>query len=703
MRSRTPRLLVVLLAVGFCLSFGVAGIASATEDPEDDEIIETQTVTSGAVQGEVHIELGYQIGDDTASLEIRIADPSFDVIEIDGFDEVPDEGHTYEWDERTTSPAVTVRGEVNRTNRQFDGYDFVDTGDWLLTDRVVPVDIGITAVDPDQIELHRYVRAGEEGVAGERMVYLGSYEDHTFEADGEQFRVVMSDDADPDWSLPEIGQRLTDSSELLDVGGKTEEITVFAVTDPLRQGGVATGTNADFWVHDATLTDSQTVLYHEYVHSRQSYDRTEAVEWTIEGGADYYALLLALKAGDIEYHTFHDWLEDGNDHGDVVLADPGTWQGTTANYELGALVLATLEREIRAESPGTFEDVFRAKNEYGEPVSDARFEEFVDEAAGREIGALFDSHVRSTPPTMTVPGPTVYDGPNRNADLSVAVSDPELDTGESEELTVEIQNTGTETSLAPALWVSGDEDIEVDLLGVDDSSVTETDRGWAFDHLESGGTHRVELLVTAEGSQDGQIGLSVADLSSKETTHYVTLDSRPALDATVTVPESAVEGDTVEAVVETSLDAESIEGYEFEITGPEISEQYTTNEPSLTVELGEPGSYTVSVTVTADDGRSVTASTDLTVEAAETDGTGETDDETADGESDDGDDDHSTETETTDDTSTGDGELGDEAGDGNEQEDETSPEDDFANGFGPAIAVGALLIASLVATYRTRD
>jgi len=688
--SRSVRLVVFALVVGVSLSIGAVAVGTAAEIP-DNEINETQTVTAGPQQGAVDVDVGYRIGDDIERLEVRIADSSFETVATRGFRDVSGQFRTYEWDQQSPEPTLTLRTDVNKTSRRFDGLDFVDAGDWLLTDRAAPTDVRWWALNPERIELHRTLSVGEQGVAGNRMSYLGGYDDARFAGDGERFRVVVTEDADPDWTVDEIGRRLLETSDRLDVGARAEPLTVFAVTDPLRRGGLTVGPNADIWVHDATLTEQQVALYHEYVHSRQAYNWTDAVAWTAEGGAEYYGLLLALKDGAIEYHRFAEQLERGNDHGGVVLSDRASWRGTVADYELGALTLATLDAEIRARSAASFEEVFRSKNARETTVTAEAFESAVSDAAGTGMGGFFDRHIRSTPPRMSAPGPTVYDGPNEGAALRLGASDLDLEPGESGTLTVDIENTGNETSLAPELALDAPSAADVEFRSAGASGVTRTDRGWVLDHLAPGQHHTVEFRVESERTDTSQLDLTVEDLSGQRASGSTTLDSRPPLEATLDVPDRPEVSESVDITVETSLPAGDIAAYRYEIAGPDGDEQVETGNASLSFEPSGAGEYAVRVGVTAVDGRNVTATGAFTIQAAET-----------------GADENGTDRETTRDDGTEPASSGGEreaesAADGADRDGSVAKDgsdDGSGDGFGPATAAVAVLLATLVARYR---
>lgn len=599
-------------------------------------LVEVQTVTGEETDpGELRVELGYQVGDAISEFEIELVDARATAVHLDGFDETG--ANTYTWDEQTEEPSIRLAVDGNQTRPNVDGYEFVDTGEWTLAG---PVDTTATirAVEAG-IERKVFVRTDDRGIAGQELLYLGEYESAHFEGKGEQFQVVRLDDTDPETPVAEIGTTLRDASALLDSGGETDEVTVFVVTDPLRQGGLARG--ADFWVHEDTLFEPRPTLYHEYVHTRQESQPAESTVWTQEAEAEYYSFLLALKQGDVEYHDFHDFFADAQtNHADVVLVDPDTWDGghpengARADYELGGLVLAALDAEIRAASDGThsYEDVFRAKNTHDEAVTEADLESFVASAAGTDLSEFFERSVRSPPESLSVPSPTVYDAPIDRTSLSVSASNLTVDPGQQNTLVFEITNTGERVSLAPSVEVglptaldSGD--VTVDGFRGVDSRLTAVDTGWVLDHLDPGETLVLEYELGApdESQQSYAVDVTVTDLAGTQGTGDAVVEVAETPDAVLDAPAGVPAGDSVVFDASASSDADGIETYSWEILGPlgETGETATredrvvveTTEPALEHVFDDVGEYRVAVTV--ESGAGVTATASETVVASD--------------------------------------------------------------------------------------
>lgn len=586
--------------------------ADHDETVGDRELVEVQTFTTEATEdGRVRVELGYHIGSAISRLQITVRE-SMELVESDGFSPVEDQQNTFAWDQETTQPSITVEKNANETRKVFEGLDFVRTDQWTLTNTVRTY-VQWWAINPESIERSTVIQSGEQGFTGSEMVYLGGYERHEFGSSTETFDIVVADRTS-NVSVDEIGTALERSSEMLDVGARNDEVRVFVVSDPLRRGGLALG--ADFWVHEGGLGSTQTTLWHEYVHTRQEYEYSDPVQWTIEGSADYFAYLLALRQGQIQYHDFHASMSTANERfSDVVLAEPGTWRGTLGNYRLGSLVLAALDGEIRASSGGsaTLEDVFGQLNSHGQAVSSDAFEEIVRDVAGESLEDVFETHVQSSPGNLTVPPPSRYEVPESETNLEVEATDAKLEPGERGSIQFHIRNTGNETSLAPYLDVNVPTELTGGLPAVNttagvDSRITAVDGGWAFDHLEPGETLVIEyevLVPEIAPVEAYTVDSTVTDLGGnqarKSTAVEVTSVPSAALVADSTVPV----GEELLLDASGSTDRVSIESYRWEIVGPDGALTETAD-PELESAFAEPGEYTVTLTVVNELGRTDT-------------------------------------------------------------------------------------------------
>ncbi len=654
------------------LSAGSVGIAGAEHGEQTDEydVIEVRTVTAENTDtGELRARYSYHIGEKTRELTVSVLSGE-EPTSVDGF-EPTGEPNVYEWDEQTESPSFEFGIEANRSDSRNDGLASVDTGEWAIigTNALPRTEIRPVALesDLDDIEIDWVTVAGEsEGIAGDGIVYFGGYDRYGFD---NGIDVVVSDPADPgsQADIDELGRTL----EQLSAGftaGTDGDVTAFVVTSPLRLGGLSVG--GDFWLHDETLPP-ETVLHHEFAHTRQQYRPTDAVAWTIEGGAEYYGSLLALTQGDIQYHEFRERLDRGTEYDDVVLADRSSWVGTDGDYEQGAMVLAALDGVIRENSANTLLDVLRAKNEYDGEISADRFESISSDAAGRDLGGFFEAYVRSTPPDIDVPSPVVYDGPNDGAAPEIHLDDVEFDPNGLTEIPLTIENTGSETSLAPRL--AAESSAAIELISAD-GTVSEVADGWVFEHIESGETQTATITVEAAVPDEATVDLSVEDMSGQGDSAIVSFEELPAVEATLESPATVAAGDPVELVADSNIGDDRIEQYEFTVG----SEQATSTDRAIEYTFGSAGEYNLSVAVVTVDGRTGTASRSISVTEAEpTDQTEPDDGNTSTGPSDPQADDSST---------------------GSDESDTQQGDDAIGPGFGVAVAVTVVVFLGLLAS-----
>lgn len=595
--------LVVLL--GLSLSAGLVGIAGGEHGEQTDEydVVEVRTVSAEATDtGEVRVTNSYHVGDRIRGLTVTILSGETPT-DSNGFEQT-DQPDVYEWDEQTAQPTLSFRIGANRTDPRNEGLAMVDTGDWaILGTNVLPrTELEPVALESDIDEVNidwTTAVPRSEGFAADFMIYLGEYDSYSFD---DSVDVVVADHvAAPDRreQIAGIGETLQASTDRLAVG-VDDDVTAFVVASPLRDGGLSIG--SDFWIHNQSLPPD-TVLYHELVHSQQRYDPGETAAWTVEGSANYYESLLALKEGDIEYHEFRGRLQRGAEF-EAVLSDRSSWAGTDADYRQGALVLAALDDRIRESGSGTLEDVFRELNAR-DAVTGEQFESIASAAAGRDLGAFFDEYVRSTPPEIAVPGPRVYDGPHDGANPVLRPAAVAFD-GRTE-LPIEIENTGTETSLAPLL--AADSEAAVELVSAEDSRVTEIGDGWVFDHIESGETRSVTLAVDANSSQEATVDLLLEDMSGQSDRAVVASEPLPAVGTSLSGPDTAAAGESVELVADSNVTDRRIERYEFTVG----DERQVSASATLSHAFAEPGSYNLSVSVVTVDGRRGSATDSITV------------------------------------------------------------------------------------------
>ncbi|MDS0280673.1 hypothetical protein [Haloarcula onubensis] len=450
-----------------------AGSLSAAATQTDDAIVRTNRYALTPDRpGSVRVTITYEMPDRVRSLETYLADDGT-VTDTDGFARV--NATTYEWDESTATPSITLTFDPNETTTRTGPeaasgrYLFADAGEWALfrgfrtTSR-----FSYSGSEPG---FTRRARTVGPGATGERVVYLGDVSTMERRANGQRFRLVVPEAAELSESPDAVLDSLTNASGSLRIGDRDERVVVFAApTDGVEWAvrGLATG-DSDVWVRDfERLDEPANVWVHEYVHTRQAFETTAETRWLTEATAQYYAAQLTLEQERIDFEAFRRELARGerSTYDDVVLAAPSTWTGN-ANYVKGALAAGRLDVVIRraTDQSGTLEGVLRELNERETRVTQAEFLAAVEATGGAEPRAtavavtetsealsMWDQRTQTrlfgaVPARISYALPTGTDGyraggPYRND--TVSATPVRLATGES--LTVEtvVSNRGGE-------------------------------------------------------------------------------------------------------------------------------------------------------------------------------------------------------------------------------------------------------------------
>lgn len=564
-----PRITASCVALLLLLSSIAAGVAvggaAATHGEEGDgkQLVEIQTFTAeNTPTGKVEVELRYHIGRDIEGLEVFLpGDTVTDVVETDGFSETA-EPNVYEWDERTQQPSLRVVAEVNESVSLRGELDAVSTANWTLTSRL-QTGFSWLAENPEEVTWDRELRTGGSGVASDAMVYLGEYDRYTFGSSDERFQLVVSAATEREIAVNETRAALVTSSDQLSVGEKSEQVTVYVVPNPMRSGGRAI--ESDIWVHEKTVAPVRPTLFHEYVHTRQENSLDASARWTAEAEGEYYGYLLALQQGKIGYVEFHDRFEgadDRSEYSSVVLAEPDTWNNSTADYDYGGLVIARWDAQIRNASGGTgsYEDVLRAKNTHGGTVTLSDVERFATDAAGTDPNTPFTRYARSEPETVDVPSPRELTAPANDANLQVTVADATVNPGAETEITIEVANTGTDESVVPYVQLSGPSGVsQIEGARLRNREVVnhaqpETEGFFVLNHIEPGQRVSVDYrFVVGDAAPTGEqpIRVAVADISGNRATANATLEVVEAASPTGTPAPTPTTVDT-EAASETT-------------------------------------------------------------------------------------------------------------------------------------------------------
>ena len=350
-------------------------IANASAAQSSDPIVEHVEYDLLPAQPDtVEARITYEIPDTVGELSFRIVSGQYEVVGLDGF--TRSDG-TFEWDGNDGGGTVTIRHAVSESFRA-EGPDqrFVGgTADWAIVARPQTSTTWNYRFENPGLD-YRLTTAGE-GYAGKRFAFLGSHATRSRTVSGEVITLVVPDAADPVSPPADILDSVAYASDRLRFGNRNEEVVLIAApTGEVDWGppGLAVGADARI-AADQRVDANVNVWVHEYVHTRQYRDAdtldgdavADDAHWLIEGSADYYAALMSLEEGRIDYATFQDVLERGTTQPatDAVLADRSTWTDTDAEYEKGALVVGAIDRELRAASNGsaTFQSIMQDWNE----------------------------------------------------------------------------------------------------------------------------------------------------------------------------------------------------------------------------------------------------------------------------------------------------------------------------------------------------
>jgi len=407
-------------------------------------------------------------------------------------------GFEFEADGSTASASLRFRVSARHTSACSDdptALDSTDEGTWAFTSRydtgasVVMLYQGQSAPD---VTVENELAAEGTGYGGSAFVYVGAHETYNRSFGGQEVTLVVPNAAREQVSVAKVFGALRTASENFDVGARSDDIVMYAPPSPIRQGGAAVGTwnerLMDAWVSaDATLQEPGNTWIHEYVHTRQDYradystdGSTTNTSFLVEGGADYYASLLSLRAGNATFGEFYDDV-NASYGSDAILGDtPAFGCEGYAKYSKGRRLVAALDAKLRNDTDGakSFEDVFRkmnaeaAEDDEIEPrVTYEEFKSYVEQVAGTSYDAWLDKYVK----TAAVP-PVPED--------QFAFAREDVDEDGDGLTTAEEREAGTNPFDADSDGDGLDDGVEVEEYG-SDPTVKDTDEDGVSDGIEA--------------------------------------------------------------------------------------------------------------------------------------------------------------------------------------------------------------------------
>lgn len=402
-----------------------SGVATGVADSTDASARSTTNATTGSADetivrtielsltpeepGSVRAVVEYRVPSPVTRLGVSVGEHST-VTSADGFERAED--GSYEWTESTDAPTLELRVDANRTSGGRrgpvggdaldaglespvdadgidDGFVFVDAGQWALV-QVPQVGTRWRWAGADDVGIERETVVDGEGATGGEMAYLGPVQRYEAAGREETIELVVPERATLNATPGRVLGSLVAGSEDLRVGARSERVFVIAAPDGVDWGvaGLQYGEDDSWVLADSPVDDADSVWLHEYVHTRQSFTASDSARWFVEGGANYYAALLAYEQGNVSYESFRDALARGqrDRYGDDVLAFPGTWSAG-GDYLKGALATGAVDLALRRETNRTasFQGVFRDLNAHDGTVTNTVLLDAVEDAGGANV------------------------------------------------------------------------------------------------------------------------------------------------------------------------------------------------------------------------------------------------------------------------------------------------------------------------------
>ena len=406
------RVVALVVVFAFILQPIAMPVASASTD---DAIVRTTTLSLTPDEpGSVEATVEYDVPTNVDSLTTTVPEEAT-VLRSTGFE--PTTGGNYTWDGHGADPALRLSLPANRTGvglrdvtpetraeSMESGYQFVDTGPWAI---VAAPPMSTTWRGDVSFET-RLTTAGE-GVAGERMVYLGPSTEYQRTAHGQSFTLVVPDAASIQEDPSEILDALETASLSLRVGERDPRVTFIAAPISVDWAAQGLASDADAWVRaNHVLDEPNNVWLHEYVHTRANFRPASDARWTTEATAEYYAAFLSLEQDRIDFDEFAAHLRHGSrsTYASSTLTRPDTWE-PGANYLKGALVFGHLDYRLRAETDGeaTCGEIFSRMNARDGPVDHTFIIDSIAQAGSPDTADSLDHYAT----TQDVPEMWSYD------------------------------------------------------------------------------------------------------------------------------------------------------------------------------------------------------------------------------------------------------------------------------------------------------
>lgn len=364
----------------------------------------TVIASRSSEQSVAEFEWSFDIPSETDEFMVYVGEGR--VISDRGFRSGPEEG-TYTWDGRSNSPTLRIAVDVaGGDSGGFSGQEYAATEGWMFApvpqlgiawynDRFSGWQTAVPLADKSFDRLSREVK--ETGVMGRWNVYLGPYTEHSQMGDGQRFRLVVPESATLAESPNGVLSALTDASDYM-VGTIHNEILIFALPDPIRNGGAAHSQFGEFWVHsDSQLDSPNNVWFHEYMHTRQTYNVSSDMKWFVEASAEYHAAALSWQQNRVSHKDVIQYLtREGYDR--EILSEPDTWSSHHVPYYKGSSVLLALDDQIRnrTDDERWLGHVIYEMHQHEGQVTYSDFKRIVAGVVGESLDGWLDRYVTTS-------------------------------------------------------------------------------------------------------------------------------------------------------------------------------------------------------------------------------------------------------------------------------------------------------------------
>lgn len=191
------------------------------------------------------------------------------------------------------------------------------------------------------------------------------------------------------WTLPSLREVF---------GELPERLQIVLAGDPMWRGGLS-GPKSVFLHADRPLIghDGSSPLLHELVHSLMHARAGRDGDWIVEGIAEYYSMAILRRSGTLSASRYESAIEGirkrAKGAGDLFASSVDVPTRARA-----VEILMEIDEAIRDATGGasSLDSVVRLLTAANERVTTEHFRKIVAEAAGRDLGEIFDPLVAGT-------------------------------------------------------------------------------------------------------------------------------------------------------------------------------------------------------------------------------------------------------------------------------------------------------------------